>query len=150
MREVSRQIQQYRERRSKWEWGGVLAKGKAAPDTSVHLFVLFFIFWGKKQKQRVAGFPNTVLLSAPLSALSQRNGWANNERARETAQERERERGGGSGWEAVFNKGRGEERLELGEGTEKRKQARIKAFGNSTQVLSEWWGGQQKKRGPWS
>lgn len=74
MREVSRQTQQFRERTSKWESGGVLAKGKAAPDTSVHLFVLFSSCWGKKQQRRVAGFPNTVLPSAPFSALSQRNG----------------------------------------------------------------------------
>ena len=59
----------------------------------------------------------------------------------------QRERGGGGGWGAFFNKGRGEEGLEPGggEGGKKRKRARIKALGNSTRVLSERGGGGQQQ-----
>lgn len=69
MREVSRQTAREGSTR---EGGGVLATGKAAPYTSVHLSFFFFL-WMKLQRH-VAGFPNSVFLSTPLSALSQRNG----------------------------------------------------------------------------
>lgn len=54
-----------------------------------------------------------------------------------------------------LTKTEGRRGLELGEGTEKRKRARIKALGNSTRVLSQQGGGaateqQQDKRGPQS
>lgn len=134
MRVVIGQTRYYRERGREWE--GVLAKRKAAPD------ICLFLDGGRRQQQCIAGFPNNLLQSVPLPALSQRNGWAHNERASEIV--REGERSGGSGWGAVFNKGRREEGLELGKGTEKKgKQARRKALGNSTRVLSEWGGGQK-------
>lgn len=76
MREVSEQTRQHRAR------GEVNGREEECWQKEKRLLTLqstFLVFWGagwgrKKKQQCVAGFPNTPLRSAPLSALSQWNG----------------------------------------------------------------------------
>lgn len=68
MREVSRQRERDVHGREEecWPWEKQLL-------TLLSTFLFFFFLWMKLQRH-VAGFPNSVFLSTPLSALSQRNG----------------------------------------------------------------------------
>lgn len=70
MREVIGQTRYYRER------GEVDGNEKVCWQKEKQLltFVFFFSLFRENQQQRVAGFPNTLLRSAPLSAPSQQNG----------------------------------------------------------------------------
>lgn len=67
IRELIGQTPSYRRR------GEVNGKEWLQKEKQLLTLWVFFFFW-RKQRQRVAGLPNTLLLSAPLSALSQRNG----------------------------------------------------------------------------
>lgn len=69
MREVIGQTRYYRER------GEVDGKEKVCWQKEKQLLTFVFLsLFRENQLQRVAGFPNTLLRSAPLSALSQQNG----------------------------------------------------------------------------